>query len=242
MSELSIPKPISERLDELCSQLKTALGDDLVALLVHGSAVRGDYRKESDVDLVVVLAKAGREQLDALAEPLHVARFAARIEAMILVADEIPRAADVFPIFYADLQRHHVVLHGKDPFAGLVIEDHHLRLRVEQELREAQIRLRRAVTDARGNQDALRGVVGRKLKQVRSTLRVLLDLKGIAVGDGLAEVVAKACATYEVEGAPLTKLAEAPGEAHDALVALLDRAIDDADRMADAAPGPEKAP
>lgn len=231
VSKLAIPTPVKERLDELCSTLEKSLGDGLSAILVHGSAVRGGFHAGSDVDLVVVLRKAGRAELESIADALHLARFSARIEAMILVADEIARAADVFPIFYTDLQRHHAVLHGKDPFAGLEIEAAHLRLRVEQELREVQIRLRRAVTDARGNQDALRGVVGRKLKQVRSTLHALLRLKQIEVDDGLAEVIAKACATYEVDGAPLGRVAEAPAEAHDALVALLDRAIDDADRL-----------
>lgn len=231
LSKLAIPSPVKERLDELCATLEKCLGDGLSAILVHGSAVRGGFHAGSDVDLVIVLRKAGRAELESIADPLHLARFSARIEAMILVEDEIARAADVFPIFYADLQRHHAVLHGKDPFAGLVIEAAHLRLRVEQELREVQIRLRRAVTDARGNQDALRGVVGRKLKQVRSTLHALLGLKQIAVDDGLAEVIAKACATYGVDGAPLGRVAEAPAAAHDALVALLERAIDDADRL-----------
>ena len=65
------------------------------------------------------------------------ARASARIEVMILHRDEIPRAADVFPLLYDDVRSCHAVLHGSDPFAQLVVHDEHRRLRIEQELGSA---------------------------------------------------------------------------------------------------------
>src|SRR5829696_3794713 len=109
-----LPKPIERRLIELKESLETTLGDDLVSLLIYGSAVRGGYREgESDVDLLVVLNEASRPRLIAIANALRLARYAARIEAMILTASEIPRAADVFPLLYDDIRRCHVLLFGK---------------------------------------------------------------------------------------------------------------------------------
>ena len=42
-------------------------------------------------------------------------------------------------------QKCHAVVFGRDPFEKLVIAPQHRRLRIEQELREARITLRRAV-------------------------------------------------------------------------------------------------
>ena len=229
--KLKVSEQVHKRLDELVSALKKAHGEALLAVLVHGSAARGGWREGSDVDLVIVLEESTREALEASSNALQGARWAARIEAMILVKREITRAADVFPIFYDEIRRCHVVLHGDDPFKDLKIEPHHLRLRIEQELREVQIRLRRAVVDAQGANDALRGAVSRKIKQVRSPLRALLEQKKIDVEDDLPAVLKVAGKTFDIAVDAVERVDEDPGPAHDTLVALLDKAIADVDAM-----------
>lgn len=228
---MKVSDTVQKKVDELVAALRSAHGEGLVAVLAHGSAVRGGWQPGSDVDLVIVLREASRATLERSANAVQGARWAARIEAMILVEDEIPRAADVFPVFYAELQQHHELLHGRDPFEGLRIERHHLRLRVEQELREAQIRLRRAVVDALGSKEALAGVTARKLKQVRSPLRALLSLSSVDVASDLASVLAASCKALDVQAAPLERIDAEPGAAHAALVTLLDRAIARVDAM-----------
>jgi predicted nucleotidyltransferase len=231
--KLAVSETVKKRVDEVVAALAKAFGEELVAVVVHGSAVRGGWREGSNVDLVVVLKNSSREALERSANALQGARWSSRIEAMVLVEHEIARAADVFPIFYDEIRRHHVVLHGHDPFSDLRIEKHHLRLRIEQELREAQIRLRRAVVDAQGNRDALRGAVARKIKQVRSPLHALLAQKGNTGDDDLKSVLTRAGAAFVVEVGALTKVDEDPAAAHDALVSLLDAAIADVDAMED---------
>lgn len=229
-----LPSAVREKLETLQKSLERTLGDDLVGLLVYGSAARGEYREgRSDIDLMVVLGEARREKLEAIANALQLARYAARIEAMILTAAEIPRAADVFPLLYDDIRREHILLAGKDPFSELAISDRHRRLRIEQELREAQIRLRRAVIDAQGSQEMLGGAVFRKLRQIRGALRALFALRGVEVADDLQAVFNQAGKTYGVDVAPLFNVHEKPARAHEAIEALLAAAVDDVDRMDD---------
>lgn len=228
----TLPENLRKRLQTLQGDLVRALGDNLVSLLVFGSAARGEFREEvSDIDLVVVLKEASPAALESISNPLQVARNAGRIESMILVADEIPRAADVFPLFYDDLRSSHALLHGTDPFASLTIADHHRRLRIEQELREASIRLRRAVVDAGGAPRQLTGAIERKIKQIRGPLRALLALNGKQVGVALPEVMAASGEFYKVDVAAFGRSREDPRAALNALQKLLNAAIDDADRM-----------
>lgn len=229
--KLKVSDQVQQRLDDLIVALRKAHGESLVSVLVHGSAARGGWRDGSDVDLIVVVKKATRQALESAANALQGARMQSRIEAMILVEGEIVRAADVFPVFYDEIRRHHLVLHGSDPFNDLKIEPHHLRLRIEQELREVQIRMRRAVVDAMGVTETLRGPVARKIKQVRSPLRALLEKKGVACEDDLPAVLEACGRAFGVDVAPLSRVAEDPGAAHDALVELLDKAIADVDAM-----------
>jgi predicted nucleotidyltransferase len=227
-----LPAAVRGHLDELRKSLAKILGDDLVGLLVYGSAARGEYREgRSDVDLMLVVKEAPRAKLEAITNALQLARYAARIEAMILTAAEIPRAADVFPLLYDDIRREHVLLAGTDPFSELVISDRHRRLRIEQELREAQIRLRRAVIDAQGSPEMLGGAVFRKLRQIRGALHALFALHGVDVADDLKAVFDHAAKTYGLDLSALFAVHEKPIRAHEAIEKLLAAAVDDADRM-----------
>ena len=228
----ALPVVVKERLDEFSASLQKALGKDLVGILVHGSVVRGEYRPgESDVDVIVVLETADFGQLDAIGNAMQLARYSARIEAMILCESEIAGASDAFPLLYDEIKRHNILITGRNPFKDVVVHDTHRRLRIEQELREAQIRLRRAVTDAFGAREAIAGAVTRKVKQIRTPLHALLALKGIASPSDLKAVLAKTAETYGLDLAPLRAAREAPDAAHAALVTLLTKTIDDVNGM-----------
>jgi hypothetical protein len=124
-------------------------------------------------------------------------------------AREIARAADAFPLLYSDIRRRHLTLRGDDPFAALEVSPRHLRVRIEQELREAQIRLRRAVADSRGAKELLAGAVVRKVRQIRSPLRAVLELAGAAdARDDLASVLAAAAKEWSLDLAPLSRARE----------------------------------
>lgn len=229
-----LPAAVRTNLEALRTALERELGPGLVALLVFGSVARGDYRAgRSDVDLMLVLADDGRATLERIGQPLLVARYAARIEAIIMRADEIEAAADVFPLLYDDIRECNVVLAGRDPFVKLEISDRHRRLRIEQELREARIRVRRMVTDGDRAPSSLAGAVEQKLRQVRGPLRALLRLRGTRVGPALDAVVRAAAMHWTVDALALRRVREEPAAAYDALAALLAAAIDDVDRGPD---------
>lgn len=226
----ALPERTRRHLDELCTQLREGLGDDLRSLLVYGSLARGGHDPDrSDIDLVIVLHDDRRELLQAVGAALELARHAARIEAILLRSDELQSAADVFPLLYDDIRGCHIVLHGDNPFADLRLLDEHRRLRIEQELREARIRLRRVLTETTHTPRVLAGAVERKLKQIRSPLHALLRLHGRAKADDLAAVLAGAAEHLDLDLAALSRVREDPPAAYDALVRLLDAAIADVD-------------
>lgn len=229
-----LPPATLAPLASLKEGLEKAVGANLAALVVYGSAVRGGWEPDSsDIDVIVVLEDASLPQLRAIAEPLMLARYRGRVEAMILRRGALAGASDVFPLLYDDVRQRHVLLSGSDVFAPLEIRDTHRRLRIEQELREARIRMRRAVVDALGVEATIAGAVSRKVKQIRGPLHALRCLKGDACDDRLEAVLAACGKAYAIDTAPLTRVAAAPEAAHTALRALLEAAIEDVDRLED---------
>jgi len=221
---------VTAHLDALVASLVKTCGDNLVAIVVHGSAVRGGWSEAtSDVDLVLVLRDDTADALAQVAPALELARMAARIETMILVERELARSADCFPLLYADIARASETVAGTSPFATLSVPDHHKRLRIEQELRELRIRMRRVATDFAG-QVSFAGAIERKLKQARAPLWALLALRGTTCDEALDAVLAAACRAYKLDAAPLRRVREEPKVAFQTLAALLDAALADVDR------------
>jgi hypothetical protein len=226
-----LPAAVRNRLEELAATLQKTLGDKLHALVLHGSAVRGGYvAGTSGVDVVVVLTDDAPALLESVGPALRLAHAAARIECTLLRLDEIQRSADVFPLLYADIKDAHAMMHGADPFAALEIKSEHRRLRIEQELREASLSLRRLVAydDLAG--PALGAPLAHLVKRLRSPLRALLALLGDDVKDDHERVLAAAGKRFDVDTTSLSSPAKKP---HDALIALK-RLLDAATRAADA--------
>lgn len=225
----NVTPQVQAQLDTLTKSLKSTLGKNLVGLVVHGSAVRGGWRAgSSDVDLVCILEDATQDALEAIGPALEVARFSARIEAMIVTKDEIARSADCFPLLYSDLARTAVTLVGTNVFKDLQVPEHHKRLRIEQELRELRIRMRRVVTDNAGH-NSYAGAVERKLKQARDPLWSLLVMRGEKLDDTIESVLAGCAKAYAIDVTPLRRVREEPKAAFDILGKLLDAALHDVD-------------
>jgi hypothetical protein len=138
-----------ERAKGFARDLATTYGDELVSVVLYGSAARGEYREgASDLNLLVLLRDTRRPRCGA-------GRAGARVggrkqpAAAPDVGGEWRGSADVFPIELADIRDAHLVLHGADPFTGVEIRLEDLRLQCERELKGKQIQLRtRYLTDA----------------------------------------------------------------------------------------------
>jgi hypothetical protein len=164
------PAHVTEALD----RLRTALTGKVVSATIYGSYVRGDFHADSsDINLAVVTRGS---DLSQVAAPLREAWRAARVDPWIARAEELPGLVDAFATRVRDIQRRHEMLVGDDPWTGLVVPRAALRLRVEQELRNHQMRLRHAevLTDGAGRSRQLHVCAG----ALRLDLAMLEELAG----------------------------------------------------------------
>lgn len=130
--------------------LTRALGQNLEALLVYGSAAVGDYDpKSSDLNLLAILKTVDLESLDLVRRFMKsMGKF--RVAAPLLMTREhIRTSTDVFPIEFLEIKEKHRMLLGEDPFTGLDINTRNLRHECEHELKGRLIRLRQSYLEIR---------------------------------------------------------------------------------------------
>src|SRR5262245_34599780 len=159
-------------LQALLDGLQQALGPRLEAVVLYGSAARGDYRQgTSDLNVAVVTASLDAGTLQALTKPVLEWVKGRQTPPRLLTRSILAASLDVFP----------VVLHGTSPFAGLVIRTEALRVQCERELREKLMRLREGYVTAHASKGALRDLLVDSYTSFIALFRGCLHLLGAPV-------------------------------------------------------------
>lgn len=114
-----VPEAVAKVLDGFVAAAREALGEDLVSVVLYGSAAEGRMRKTSDVNVIVVLRRFEGERMARLREAYRTAHAAVELEAMFLLEAEVGAAVEAFAVKFADVLHRRRVLFGPDPFAGV---------------------------------------------------------------------------------------------------------------------------
>ena len=176
---LDAPPEIRARISDLREELVAAAGANLRGIILYGGLARGRYRPgKSDINLVVLIGDASTESLAVIAPALRAAWRAIRVEPFIIKASEVERLAETFPTKMLDIQTHHTVLMGEDPFSGIVVSRKLIRLRIEQSLTNLALRLRRRYVSIFDDSRALALALAEQTVPLKVELAAMLKLAG----------------------------------------------------------------
>lgn len=158
-------------LERFAERLEGALGADLVAAILYGSAARGTYVKgRSDLNVLIILRDASADALKPAAAILADWTKSGEPAPLVFGEAEWKASADVFPIEIEDMREAHRLVRGRDVFAGLTTTRADLRRELEREVRGKLLRLRTEYAAAAPSGKAL----GRLLVASASTFLTLL--------------------------------------------------------------------
>jgi hypothetical protein len=187
---------------KLIDDLTQALSSRLRAVVLYGSAARGDFHeKTSDLNLILVLADLAPATLEGLSPALRRWQGRGQPSPRLFTPAFIQESADVFPIEMLDLKSCRVVLHGEDPFAGLEVGGDNLRLQCERELRTKLMRLREAYVEFHDKPKELRRLLTMSYTTFTALFRGCLYLLGRETPMQNAQVVAAFCRVAGLEAA-----------------------------------------
>jgi predicted nucleotidyltransferase len=204
------PKSVTAAIETLVEALRKEAGSDFAGLVLYGGLARGRFREgRSDVNIVVLLHRAGIDVLDRIGPALRNARRAAAVDAMLMRPAEVPAAAFEFPTKFLDIKRHHVVLAGEDPFAALEVPRVMVQLRIAQSLRNLLLRLRRRYSVAYDDPQGLKETLLDVARPLAIELLAMLYDGGHPVpeSDQTAAVFAAAATAFALDGDVLATLA-----------------------------------
>jgi len=174
---LAIPAVAQEAIASLQQRLAASCGDDLVAVIAYGSAVTGRFRPRfSDVNLMIVLARTSYEALQAIRDITCDSRETVPVSPLVVTQEELPAAAEAFPVKFLEMKQAYRVLSGPDLLASLEIPQNQLLWRCRQEAVNIAWRFRRGLI-VRPEDVHVDQIVARLFPRLFSVLRALVMLR-----------------------------------------------------------------
>lgn len=173
-----IPNVPDEIFEQFISDYKTAFGNNLVSVILYGSAARNEYvYKKSDINFLIIVSDLGMEQLrNALPLVKHWKKSNVATP-LILTKHYIETSLDTFPIEFLIMKENYQVLFGEDVLAGLNFSSEFLRLACEREIRGKLLHLRESYLNTFGRSEKIKKLLGYTLPAFISIFSGLLALK-----------------------------------------------------------------
>ena len=164
---------------EFLARIREAAQDNLVSVILYGSAAAGDFHQEySDINLFCVLRDSSFAKLQALAPTVKWWDRQKQPPPLFMTRDEVERTADVFSIELMDMKQHRRVIFGEDILQELKIPSKLHRVQVEYELGEKLSLLRRHLLLASGNEKKMWDLLTQSISSFTTLFRHALLVLG----------------------------------------------------------------
>jgi predicted nucleotidyltransferase len=202
-------KPES-KLQQLVQRLQEAGGDNLLSVVLYGSAAREEFHEQySDVNVLAIFRDLSGAALSAITPVVrwwsHEERFT---PPLTMTLNELRESADVFAIELFDIQSTHKTLFGEDVVSSIQVPMNLHRVEVEHELRTILLRLRQHFLLAPGNEDELRRVLAKAISSVITLFRHALITSGKNPAEGKPKVLEQAGEVFGFDARPLQTILE----------------------------------
>jgi hypothetical protein len=204
-----IPKKPEEIFSEITGDYRKLFGDELISIILYGSAVGEDYIPgKSDLNFLITLTDRGIEGLDSALET--VGRWRKRNVAipLFMTRSYLTGSQDSYPIEFLNMKRHYKVVSGEDVLAPLAFDPRHIRLQLERELRGKLLHLRSGYLATEGKANKIRDLIGASLTAFVSLFSALLCLKKLEIPKGKRDIITAAGTAFRFDAAVFLKCEE----------------------------------
>jgi len=173
-----IPDQLQGILADLSRDYQQAFGNDLLSLMLYGSAASGSYVKgKSDINVLVVLTPEGIGRLED-GFPL-VDKWRKRDVAVPLVMTKnfITSSLDSYPIEFLNMKNQSALIYGENVLEPLDIRTEDIRLQIERELHSKILLLREGYLESTGSARHLRNLIRKSFTACVAIFNAMLYLK-----------------------------------------------------------------
>jgi predicted nucleotidyltransferase len=191
---------VTQRARQVADDYRRAYGQDLVSVILYGSALTADYVPgKSDLNLMILLSEDGIHRLH-LAHDL-VARWRKKRVGtpLFLTKGYLDSSLDTFPIEFLNIKGNYLVIQGEDVLAGLSFKKEFVRMQCERELKGKLLLLRQRYVETGGKGRVLRDLIAASLPTFIFIFKGLLYLLNEEIPVTRPETMSVIARKYELD-------------------------------------------
>lgn len=202
-----VPKDPKEIFQEIIDDYKGIYGDDLVSIILYGSAVGKDYLPgRSDINFMIVLSEEGINNLDQAFKIITKWHKRKVATPLFLTKFYVESSTDVFPIEYLGFQRSHTLVYGEDILKDLTFKRELIRIQCEREIKGKLLLLRQTFLESRGKGVILKDVIKNSMQAFLAVFDALLYLKGVEIPEEKRLKIKVTCETFGIDDKVFNRL------------------------------------
>lgn len=223
-SGVEIPQNLRGKLTKYGEIVAGVVGDNLAGLTAYGDGLDGAVETLSSV---LVVRRVDLAQLRLLAERGPTLGNLGLTAPVVMTPAYIEASLDTFPLEMMEIHQRHATIAGEDHFASISVDDEHLRLQCERELKRILIRMRQGVLAAGGREDVLAALEKDVGLHLVRTIRGLAWLRGersfLSMDQAIQQAEALAGGTLDGVRRAVRKSGDHDWKAFEALYADVER-------------------
>lgn len=205
-----MPKNIKdpkEIFPDITTDYKDVYGDNLISIMLYGSATGKDYRPgKSDINFMIVLSEVGIEHLDKAFEIVKKWRKRNVAIPLFLTENYVETSTDVFPIEYLNFKSNYVPVYGKDILKDLSFKPEFIRLQCEREIKGKLLLLRQVYLETSGKRRALKDVTSQSIRAFVAFFEALLHVKGLELPKEKLQIIRATAQAFDLDSSVFEKL------------------------------------
>ena len=194
-------------LEALTERLKQAQGEQLLAVVLYGSAARGEHvEQRSDFNVLVIVRSLTPAALRATAATVQEWSASGNPPPLILTEAEWKSSGDVFAMEVADILERHRILFGAMPAEPSSVDQAHLRHQLEFEAMGKLLALRQGILAAGADTGRELALLAASKSAVLVLFRTLLRVHGGAAAESNEDAVRRAAGHAGFDAAPFLEV------------------------------------
>jgi len=174
-----LPPSLQPVINEFAGKLLENLNDNVLSILVYGSAAGVSYNPGiSNINIAVIVKDLEFSILKQNLALIKSVRKHKIATPLFLTKEYVLNALDVFPVEFSEIKQQHRVIYGEDIFKDLDIPLKDVRLLCEQQVKGKLLHLRQAYLETGPDAVVLKNLLIKTLNDLIPIFRQLIILKG----------------------------------------------------------------
>lgn len=178
MREFNLAPKFKLSAEEFTRKLKGIYKEDLVSVILYGSAATGEFvAGHSDINLLVILKNAGLTNLIKADSLINAPKFR-MIHPLFFSMEFFDSSLDVFPVEFLGIKENYIIVSGIDILKDISVDIRNLRFQCEHELKSKLINLKQSFIKLNKNKTALEDILFKTFISAIHILRNIIRIKG----------------------------------------------------------------